>query len=466
MKQFLLFSICMVLAGTALTAQSVYTDYFMQNSNSRMALNPAFIPRQGYVGIGDVAVGAGTSLYLDHLVFDRNGEKVTFMHPSVGSSEFLSGISKHNNLSASLAYRPVSFGFFTKSGSFWNFGIGIKAFADVHIPKPLFEMLKIGFTADDRTLTYPIRDLRLSVNAYSEISAGYARTFLDRRLSAGAKVKLLMGVSAVDLNIETLDVRIQRDQWTALSKATLKGSGIKAGYSEEGMFESIEMEGFGVTGFGLGLDAGAAYKISEKATVSLAFTDLGFISWPSSRSVHLKAPETMITVTPGEYSTGEGNFNFKENLETAIDDIREAINFRESGKAQASTTMLHTTVNAGVEYEILPGHLSAGLLSSTRFSNRILSELTLSANYNPAKIRWLSAAVSYSFIHTDYSSFGLALHLAPKRGVHFFIASDYLIPKVSSEFLPVRSKNANFQLGLSIPIGRVAGKSRPAEEKK
>ncbi|MDR0749117.1 MAG: DUF5723 family protein [Tannerellaceae bacterium] len=427
----------------------------MRNSHSRLALNPAFIPRQGYISVADIAVGTNTSIYLDNLVFDKNNEKVTFMHPLVGSSEFLSGIPNQSNLSAKLNYQPASFGFFTKKGSFWSFGIGVRALMDINIPKPLFELLKVGFTADDRTLTYPVRDLRLSANGYTEISAGYARTFLNNRLSAGAKVKFLSGIAAVDLNIETLDVSVQKDQWTARSKATLKGSGIKAGYNEDGLFESVEVTGLGSNGLGLGLDLGAVYTITEKAKVSLAFTDLGFISWPGSNSIHLKAPETLITVTPGEYSTGEGNFNFKENLNTAIDDIREAINFKESGAAQGNTTLLRTTVNVGLEYEVLPGNLSAGLLSSTYFGNTTFTELTLSANYNPTKIKWLSAAISYSFINTNYRTFGMALHLAPKRGVHFFIASDYLLPKVSSDFLPVNSSTANIQFGLSIPIGKV-----------
>ncbi|MDR2388802.1 MAG: DUF5723 family protein [Tannerellaceae bacterium] len=427
----------------------------MKNSYSRMALNPAFIPRQGYISIADAALGSNTSIYLDHLVFDKNNEKVTFMHPQVSTSEFLSKIPNQSNLSAKLNYQPLSFGFFTQRGSFWSFGVGIKALIDINIPKPLFELLKVGFTANDHTLTYPIRDLRLSVNAYTEISAGYARTFLDNRLSAGAKLKLLSGMVAADLNIETLDVNAQKDQWTARSKATLKGAGIRAKYNEDGMFESIEASEFGANGLGLGMDLGAAYILSEKAKVSLALTDLGFISWSANQSVHLKAPETLITVLPGEYSTGQGSFNLEENLNTAIDDIREAINFKESGKAQGNTTILRTTVNLGLEYEILPGNLSAGLLSSTYFGNTTLSELTLSANYNPTQIKWLSAAVSYSFIRTNYRTFGMSLHLAPKRGVHFFIASDYLLPKVSSNLLPVNSKTANIQFGLSIPIGKV-----------
>ncbi|MDR1344500.1 MAG: DUF5723 family protein [Tannerellaceae bacterium] len=421
-------------------------------------MNPAFMPRQGYAGVpglSSVTVESNANaLYLDNLIFDRNGSKVTFLHPSVSSSEFLSNLPDVSNLSANLNLQPISFGFFTKSGAFWSFGIGVKGIVDVNVPKPLFELIKVGFTSENKTVNYQIRDLGMSVNAYSEITAGYARNFLDNKLSVGAKAKLLLGLASLDLNVETLDVTAQREVWTARSKATLKGSGIKATYDEDGLFDSIETDLSGIGGFGLGLDLGAAYKLlNDKLKVSLAFTDLGFISWSGSSSVDLKAPETTITVTPGQDSSLGSDFDFKESFDTAISDIREAINFKESSKAQGRTMILHTTVNAGAEYEIIPD-LSAGLLSSTYLGSNLGTELTLSANYNPVKLKWLSAALSYSFMYGEFNTVGAALHLAPSKIIHFFIAGDYLMPNVNSQFLPVNSKSINVQLGLAIPIGK------------
>jgi hypothetical protein len=460
MKRYILSSVLVLLAGTTLLAQSVRTDYFMQNSYSRTALNPALTPRQGHVGfpgLSNIALEANTNaMYLDNYLFDRNGEKVTFMHPQVSSKDFLDKLPDKGTFSANMNYQPVSVGFFTKNGAYWNVGVSVKFLADVNIPKPLFELLKRGFTAGDETLKYPIRDLRLGMTGYSELSVGHARTFLDNRLSVGAKAKVLFGVADIDLNIETLDVTAKKDLWTARSKATLKGSGFKAGYDEDGLFETVEVDNIGANGYGLGLDLGAVYAISDKAKVSLAVTDLGFISWSAANSTDLKAPETEISVSPGDYSSvDEGEFDFDENLTSSIDNIKEAINFKQSGNAQGRTTGLYTNVNAGFEYIVLPEQgLSAGLLSSTRFGNAILTELTLSANYNPARLQWLSAALSYSFISSGFDSFGLALHIAPKRGIHLFVASDYLVPKISSQFLPVSSKAANFQLGIAIPIGQ------------
>ncbi|GHT32271.1 hypothetical protein AGMMS49574_15450 [Bacteroidia bacterium] len=61
--------------------------------------------------------------------------------------------------------------------------------------------------------------------------------------------------------------------------------------------------------------------------------------------------------------------------------------------------------------------------------------------------------MSYSFIHNKFNTVGLALHITPGKGINFFLASDYLLPHVSKEFLPVTSKAVNFQVGFSIPLG-------------
>jgi hypothetical protein len=460
MKQFIILLMFVIFCGTALKAQTARTDYFLQNSYSRAALNPAFIPQQGYVGVpflSDLSLEGNTNaLCLDNLVFNKNGENVTFLHPEVGSSEFLSRLPDNSNFSADLNYQILSYAFFDKNGQFWSIGLGLKVLSDVNLPKPFFKLLKEGFTANDGVASYQIRDLNASVSAYSELSVGHARTFLDSRLTVGAKAKLLFGAVNMDLNIESLDVTAKQDLWTARSKATLKGAGIKGVYNDDGLFNSIEMGSISPSNFGLGLDLGAVYTPFENAKISLAFTDLGVISWGGSNSVNLATPNSQVEVVPGdkEATIGGGDFDFKESLDASINEIREIINFKETNQEERRTKMLRTTMNLGFEYDVLPGNLSAGLLSSTYLRNDIHTELTLSANYNPADIKWLSAALSYSFLYnSEFQTFGLAVHLAPSKGIHFFLASDYLMPKVSPQFLPVAKSAFNFQFGLAVPLG-------------
>jgi hypothetical protein len=443
-----------------MSAQSAHTDYFLQNSHTRSSQNPAFIPKQGYVGVPMLSsVGAGiytNAFQLDNLVFKKNGENVSFLHPSVSSSEFLSNIPDKSFATFYLNYKILSGGFFDKREGFWSFDLGLRALFDVNVPKPLFEMIKIGLSSNPNDpVRYSMDNINLAASGYAEVGVGYARTFLDNRLSLGAKAKLLFGAANLDLNIDKLEFALQDNVWTARSKATLTGSGIKPSYDENDLFESIDTDLSGVGGFGLGFDLGAVYKLlNDKLRVSLAFTDLGFMSWSGSSSVNLKTSESLVTVTPGQGSAINDDFDFNETFDTAIDDIREAVNFRESSGSKGNTAVLHTTVNAGAEYDVLPGNLSAGLLSSTYLGSNLGTELTLSANYNPVKLKWLSAGLSYSFMHGKFNTIGAALHLAPRKWIHFFIAGDYFMPHVSSEFLPVSSKAVNIQFGLAVPIGR------------
>jgi hypothetical protein len=467
MKRYFVAALLAFFAGATLTGQVARTDYFLGNSYGRLSLNPAFIPRQGYVGfpaLSSVSLEASTnSIYLDNLLFDYFDRKVTFMHPSVTANEFLDKMPNVSHEYIGINAQLLSYGFFTESGSFWNFGLGARTLASIDIPKPLLGLMKEGFTASETPIDHNIRDLNMKINGYIELSAGYARSFLDGKLQAGAKAKLLFGLAGLDMNIERLDVSASRNEWRAMSQASIKGTGFKPEFDGDGvaMFDTMKPDLAGIGGMGLGFDLGGVYEVFDGARVSLSLTDLGFISWSKSSSVFLRsALDEEIAVTPGledGVDITDPNANFQDGFDQSIKSIRQAINFKEElGVSAARTSSLRATLNAGFEYDVLPEqNLSAGLLLSSYPGLSDAVELTLSANYNPANIKWLSAALSYSFLRSPANSLGLALHLAPTRGVHFFIAGDYFIPKINEQYLPVTAKVMNFQLGLAIPLGEV-----------
>jgi hypothetical protein len=455
------YAFIILFIGMTLSAQSVHTNYFLRNSQTRSSLNPAFHPERGYLGVpflSDISAGTYTnSLNMDNLVFRKNGESVTFFHPSVSSSEFLGKIPDKSYLVANAGYKLFTLGLYNKRNGFWTFDLGVRTQADLSIPKPLFELLKKGFSQNENDfIKYRIKNLHVSGTAYAEAGAGYATTFLDDRLSVGAKAKLLFGLTDFELNVEQLDISIQNKAWLARAKANLNGSlpGIRPTYNEDGLFDSVESDGVSLSGYGVGLDLGAAYSfLDNKAHLSLAFTDIGFIAWPGSNSMNLAAPDTEINVTPGDYTINSEGENINDQISTAVDDLKRAINFEESGQG-GRNTLLRTNMNVGLEYEIWQNNMSLGLLSSTYFGrSQTLVEFTLAANYQPAAIKWFSGALSYSFIHNKLNTVGLALHITPGKGINFFLASDYLLPHVSKEFLPVTSKAANLQIGFSIPLG-------------
>ena len=78
-------------------------------------------------------------------------------------------------------------------------------------------------------------------------------------------------------------------------------------------------------------------------------------------------------------------------------------------------------------------------------------ELTLSYNLNPCK--WFNFGLNWSFLNS-YKTMGWIIEFTPKKGVDFFIGSDYtffeVMPKV---FLPVDKLWVNARFGLSFMIG-------------
>ena len=115
-----------------------------------------------------------------------------------------------------------------------------------------------------------------------------------------------------------------------------------------------------------------------------------------------------------------------------------------------STTRLLSTINIGDEYRLLENKLGIGLLSSTRlYSPKAYTELTLSGNYRPVK--WFEATLSYSFIHSKFKTYGIALNFS-QSWINFFIGSDYMLTKVTPQCLPVSGNAMNLYMGVSVPL--------------
>lgn len=464
LKKIIIFSL-FIISINSLIAQTK-TEYFMRTSYMRTYLNPALTPEQGHLLVPMLPnIGANiqtNSINLDHLTFKKNGERVTFLHPSVSANEFLDDMKKDNYIRTNINYKLFAFGTFIR-GHYTNFDLGIRTQADVNLPKSAFELFKVGFD-QDKASTYDLKDLSATASAFVEIGASQSRSFLDKTLQVGARVKVLLGAGYFDLNAKRLEIEAGPDRWRSLSHVTLKGAapGVKATYDEDGMIDGFEFEWDGIPGYGAGLDIGAVYDmrkvlpILDGLKVSAALNDIGFISWSKKNSLSLYSPEQAVIVEPNRPNDKDGDNSLSDVLEDAFDDLKEAINLKEDPSGSKSrTTSLRMNMNLAAEYEFLKDKLSVGALYSAHFGNYYTShEFTLSGNYQP--FHWLGTSVSYSAMHSAFDTFGFALHLAPSRGMTFFVASDYVIPHVSSQFIPTSSKGVNLQLGFSIPIGKSA----------
>ena len=433
-----------------MSAQFLRTGYFMDGSN-RMQLNPANLPTRGYLDVpalGTLNVGAYTnSLGLNDLIntFDSDGE-------FYDNPDFYNKLKVANDLGISLSTDIISFGFY-RGKNFWSANVGVRFDLEAGIPRNMFDYLRNSPDGDMDNLSSwnnQNRPPRLALNSFAEVGVGYARIINDR-LTVGGKFNVLLGMGNLDMKINNVQISTTElyDRYgnvdpnasatidvDASLEANMKGLELTTDdYS--GAIDGVEMNGFGIGGYGVGIDLGATYRLLNNLTLSAAVTDLGFISWSKSSS----------SVVEGDNTQTYDASNMDQFMDRV--DGGEVIDFDMFGLHKGNvqkkrSTRLPTTLAVGAEYAFWKNRFSVGGLYTSRWGmNRTLSEVTLSANFRPTTKIGLSA--SYSMLQSAGKTFGAAIKLGPLT-----LGTDYL-------FLGKNTRSVNVFLGLS----RTIGKKRP-----
>lgn len=455
MRRNLLFIIALIGATVIMfsdvAAQQLRTSYFMDKSIVRSNMNPALRPMRGYINIpviGGMSMNfTSNSFSMDKIFHKKNGELVTFLDASVDAKSFLASLKKNNMLDVDYAVNIMGFGFYSKK-AFWSFDITAKMDGGVNIPKSFFEFAKLGTGAEGRR--YDLKDLKLNIGSTIDMALGYSRQINDK-LSIGAKLKFIAGIANIDMHIDEMTLNLQADVWDVRAKGRIDASmtGLKAKTETRSdgkkYFNSFDYDFDGISGYGFGVDLGAAYKLLPQLTLSAAVLDLGFVNW-SSKS-------TTSGTSAANYKFS--GFDIKSGDDAAkdfLDDFGKLTDF-EMIEAGSRTTSLRTTINIGAEYAFLNNQLSAGLLSSTQVRRtKTYSELTASCNWRP--LNWMSATVSYSMIQSNFNTLGCAINISPSW-IHLYLGTDYILGKVTPQFIPISQKAANVYFGIGIPLGKM-----------
>lgn len=442
--------ICSV-ASIPVSAQNAKSGYFLPGMLNRNKINPAVINSRGYVGIpilSDINVGVKTNLGAGRFIFPMNGGGLTtFMNGSVSANEFLSGISDVNTLNADFSTDILGFGFYAGQ-SYNTTGLTIRSVSSANIPYALFDFMKSGMDTPAGA-NYSIRNLEAQTTNYAELFWGYARPINDE-WTVGGKLKFLAGLGQARASIPQMNIAMSGDEWLISSQGYMEGSAVvplrfKTG--ENGAVTEFDMgNGTNISSFGVAVDLGAVYKPSDRWTVSLGVTDLGFIHWGGVISAQTNAEPFRFT---GFNDLNDGSV--EDQLTELENQLKEFINFYPDEATSTRNSMLKATINVGGEYEIVEDMFSVGLLSSTRISkNFTLTEAILSANYRPSN-SWFNAALTFDVSNVAISG-GLMLNFCPSF-LNFFVGADFILYRMTPQFIPMRSAAPMISLGLNIPIG-------------
>ncbi|WP_289621462.1 DUF5723 family protein [Bacteroides congonensis] len=461
------FSIMLVCALSA-NAQFLRTSYFMEGVHYRQQLNPALTPGRGYinlpvVGAFNVSASSKSFGYQDIKDIIDNSEGSDYFT----SDDFMKRLKDDNQLNINLNTDILSAGWY-KGKNFWSFNVGLRVDMGASIPKSMFSFMREMNGVDFESLDWSNFDRQigkesLEINSYAEIGLGYARQINDR-LTVGGKLKALLGIGNLKLDVKSIGVNTELSgvtadtDWSNLTpeqianihgtanidvEASLESSfkGLNLRNGEEGYIDDFDFEAgdMGIAGYGAAIDLGASYKLLDNLTVSAALLDLGFISWSKGSTSMAKASTDGLSFD----SRNEGDIERFANIVSSGEILNYDMLHMEMDEtgAKSRKTWLHSTMVFGAEYSLLNNWLVVGALSTTRFTKpKTMSELTLSANIRPKN--YFNVAVSYSMLQSAGKSVGLALKLGP-----LFVGTDYM-------FFGNNTKCCNAFLGISIPLNK------------
>ena len=438
-------------------AQFLRTSYFMEGTHYRQQLNPALAPGRGYlnlpvIGTFNASVNSSTLGYQDVMDIIDNSDGGDFFM----SDAFIKKLDNVNNLNVNLSTDILSAGWY-KGKNFWSFNIGLRNDIGASIPKRMFEFLREmdGLSAYDNlerlsNISQEVGHQSLEINSYAEVGLGLARNITER-LTVGARVKALLGVGNLKLDINNIEVTSKLSGYNTGDlndlngraeikvDATLENSSKLIELSQnDGVIDEINFGTFGLAGYGLGIDLGASYKLMDRLTLSASLLDLGFMKWSKKNTSVAKATANQSY----DLTNSSDRYEFVDKVASG-----EVLNFDmlnmtlDKSAEEDRSTSLTSTLVLGAEYALLGDWLAVGALYTGRFAKpETLNELTLSANVRPKNN--LNLALSYSLWQGSGKTFGVAAKLGP-----IFVGTDYM-------FFGKDTKNLNAYIGFSLPLNK------------
>lgn len=281
---------CIVVSFHLAYAQQVNSIYFMDNNPVRHNLNPAFQPQTDiYIGLpilGYTSIALGNnSLTLKDLIYNKNGQTITFLHPSGSVDNFYNVLQASTLLEADFQSNLLSFGF-RNNNNYFSLSITEKFSSGVGFPKDIFKLLLYG-TPNMFSNSYDFKNLQADLSLYSEIGFGFSRQ-INEKLTVGTKLKLLLGTANISNDNDFFNLQAGNLDWTMKGNTRINFSS-PLSVAIGSQFQSISIsqpsnltDWLKPSGVGAGIDAGIDYKFNDRINFSAAIIDLGFINWTNN----------------------------------------------------------------------------------------------------------------------------------------------------------------------------------------
>ena len=435
------------------SAQDLKSGYFIDNYLYRHDMNPAFGNEKNYIAVpvlGNVNVNLRGNVGVSDILYKVDGRTALFLNPKVSTAEFDKNINDNNKLTEDVKVQILGAGF-KAFGGYNTFEINACEALDAHVPGSVLKAAKDGLTNQ----TYDFSNIDVNAQAYAEIALGHSHQ-INEHLRIGAKLKFLVGLANVDMNLKKAVLTLDENNYTAVVDAEIQSSLKEVQYAHETnertghtYVSGVDNTKWGIAGFGVGVDLGAEYKL-DNWDFSAAILNLGSIRYSSNYTASTDG-EKSVETDKYSFNIDEDAVNSFENEGNKLkDDLSTLYELDDKGDTGSRTRALGATLNLGVKYT-LPSYdkLSFGLMNTTSIRVKYSwTDFRLSANYHPIKCLALSAnlsAGSFGF------GFGWMLDVQAKKGIDFFIGMDATPGKLAKQGIPL-SSNAQISAGINVPL--------------
>ncbi|WKV13499.1 DUF5723 family protein [Marivirga harenae] len=448
--------------GSKALAQSDMISYGLNKTLPQANnLNPAILPDYkfsfGLPGLSGFHINTAQNFTNLELLNTKDEDG------SLNSNNILSAIKRNNRISSNNNINLFHLGIRGLT-SYTAVSINTRTTARVSLPREFFQFAVLGNASDE------LKDGLLDLNrfstklmGYTEIGVSHGREILGGKMTAGIRIKYLIGHGYAD--IKNFDARLRtygnkdfRGDSLAIdvNQFDIRTAGIAASVSDED-FESDDIRSSLLSNGGFGLDLGATYEFSRKIRFFASLNDLGFINWNSQYATKLAVPSFQYNfsgIDVVELINGE-DISVINDFDSVINDLEIAETTDES-----FATSLTARIYAGASYQLSRRQTASAILYSELYRGTLIPAFT--GMYNFQAGTFFNFAFSATLMNGRVNNFGtgVTLNLVPFQIV---LATNDLLSIVN----PMQGRAVDFRFGINHTFGNVnKGKTRAKKNSK
>lgn len=322
------------------------------------------------------------------------------------------------------------------------------------LPKDLFEFAIHGNKPYmDEGKAHNLSKLSFDACAFHELGIGFATEFAEK-FSVGGRLKLMFGIADISTNVGSLSLTTNPENYFVTADADFQIRKSTSLFEYDQMGDSIVTDmdisrALGSFGnFGVGLDLGFTYNITDKISASISLTDLGFINWMQNAQIaSAKGEYTFegVELTFNKDSIGKLRYGLDTTKYKHIaDSLIDMFDMKVANKSYM--TWLPSNIFLGATYQ-LNDKIGFGVLYRGEIYRKSYNQsLTLSANSNIN--HWLSLHGSWSLINNTIMNIGLGIS-ARAAFMTWYVVTDDVIGLI----FPQKAKTINWRMGCNLTFG-------------